>query len=213
MYHILYKTTNTITGKCYVGAHSTDDLNDGYLGSGQQIKDAIKKYGKQSFVREVLEHFDTRDAAFVREEEIVTEDFIKEDSNYNMCPGGLGASIKTDEFKKQVSAKLTGRKFSEEHSRNKSLAQTGSKNHRYGKSNPNNPKLKGADNGMYNKKHTEETLALMRTNRKKVKVKLTPELSKQLSEACKGKVWYNNGTVSKRYYEGEQPANFIKGRK
>lgn len=43
MFHFLYKTTNTLNGKIYIGAHSTQDLNDGYLGSGKQILDAIKK--------------------------------------------------------------------------------------------------------------------------------------------------------------------------
>ncbi len=213
MYHFLYKTTNTVTGKSYIGAHSTTELDDNYLGSGKQIKDSIKKYGKQVFIREILEYFGTRSEAFAREAEIVTDDFIKESNNYNMCPGGLGSTIKTDEYKQKVSAKLKGRIFSEEHSKKKSLAQTGPKNHRYGKPNPNNPKLSGKDNGMYNKKHTEESVELMRTNRKKVKVELTPELSKQLSNACKGKLWYNDGSVSKRYYEDEQPTNFVKGRK
>ena len=213
MYHFLYKTTNTVTGKIYIGAHSTTDLNDAYLGSGKQIKDAIKKYSKQVFIREILEHFDTRAESFAREAEIVTEDFIKEFNNYNMCPGGLGATIKTVEYRQKVSAKLKGRIFSEEHRKKISLAQTGPKNHRYGKPNPNNPKLFGKDNGMYNKKHTEASIELIRINRGKVKVELTPELRKKLSDACKGKLWYNNGSVSKRYYEGEQPINFIKGRK
>ena len=213
MYHFLYKTTNIATGKIYIGAHSTADLHDTYFGSGKQIKDAIKKYGKQVFIREILEYFDTRDEAFAREAEIVTEEFIKESNNYNMCPGGLGATIKTDEHKQKISAKLKGRIFSEEHSKNKSLAQTGPKNHRYGKTNPNNPKLSGKDNGMYNKKHTKESLEIMSINRKKVKVELTPELSEQLSNACKGKLWYNDGSISKRYYEGNQPTNFVKGRR
>lgn len=213
MYHFLYKTTNLITGKYYIGAHSTESLDDGYLGSGEQIKDAVKKYGKGAFVREILEQFETREAAFSREAEIVTEEFVKDGQNYNMCPGGLGATVKTDEFRKRVSAKLIGRKFTEEHSRKKSLAQTGPKNHRYGKTNPNNPKLFGADNGMYGKKHSEKSLELMRTNRSKVVVDITPELSKKLSDACKGKLWYNNGAISKRYLEGKQPPNFVKGRK
>lgn len=213
MYHFVYKTTNTVTGKSYIGAHSTTELDDNYLGSGKQIKDSIKKYGKQVFIREILEYFGTRGEAFAREAEMVTDDFIKESNNYNMCPGGLGSTIKTDEFKQKVSAKLKGRIFSEEHSKKKSLAQTGPKNHRYGKPNPNAPKLSGKDNGMYSKKHTEESVELMRTNRKKVKVELTSELSKQLSNACKGKLWYNDGSVSKRYYKDEQPTNFVKGRK
>ena len=126
MYHFLYKTTNTVTGKIYIGAHSTTDLNDAYLGSGKQIKDAIKKYGKRVFIREILEHFDTRAESFAREAEIVTEDFIKEFNNYNMCPGVLGATIKTVEYRQKVSAKLKGRIFSEEHRKKISLAQSAS---------------------------------------------------------------------------------------
>ena len=53
-YHIIYKTTNLINGKIYVGMHSTDNLNDGYLGSGWILKQAIKKYGKENFKGEVL---------------------------------------------------------------------------------------------------------------------------------------------------------------
>ena len=37
MYHFVYETTNLINGKKYIGKHSTDDLNDGYLGSGKAI--------------------------------------------------------------------------------------------------------------------------------------------------------------------------------
>lgn len=39
---IIYKTTNLITGKCYIGQHYTD-ADDGYLGSGILILLSIKK--------------------------------------------------------------------------------------------------------------------------------------------------------------------------
>lgn len=212
MYHYLYKTTNKITGKYYIGAHSTKNLEDGYMGSGKQLKDAIKKYGIENFTCEILEIFSNREEAFQKEAEIVTEDFINDPMTYNMCTGGLGSSIKTTGFKKQVSNKLKGRKFSSEHSLKKSLAQTGEKNHRYGKPNPNNPKLYGQDNGMFGKKHTEESKKVMSENRRNVKVNYTPDLIESLSKACKNKLWYNNGTISKRFYEGTQPNTFVKGR-
>lgn len=52
---IIYKTTNLINGKIYVGQHKTS-ANDGYLGSGKLITRSIKKYGKENFIRETLEY-------------------------------------------------------------------------------------------------------------------------------------------------------------
>ena len=39
----IYKTTNLINGRFYVGMHKTNDLDDGYMGSGKMIQRAIKK--------------------------------------------------------------------------------------------------------------------------------------------------------------------------
>jgi group I intron endonuclease len=55
-YYYIYKTTNTINNKIYVGSHSSNTLNfDGYFGSGQNIISALKKYGEKAFTREILE--------------------------------------------------------------------------------------------------------------------------------------------------------------
>jgi hypothetical protein len=54
MYYIIYETTNLVNGKKYRGAHATDAIEDGYLGSGRWLRDAVKKYGRQSFSREII---------------------------------------------------------------------------------------------------------------------------------------------------------------
>ena len=45
-HNVVYQITNLINGKIYIGVHSTDDINDGYMGSGDLIKMAIKNMVK-----------------------------------------------------------------------------------------------------------------------------------------------------------------------
>jgi hypothetical protein len=119
----IYKITNLVNGKIYIGAHE-GELDDGYFGSGKLILAAIKKYGKQNFSKEILERCSSREALFIREAEIVTEHFIKSEDNYNLVPGGSGGSILSNrkpftemhssETKKRISDSLKGRVVSNE---------------------------------------------------------------------------------------------------
>ena len=89
-YHYIYKITNNINGKYYIGVHSTDDLHDGYFGSGNAIKVAIKKYGKENFTKEILEFVNSEKEKYQRERELVTEDIVNDPQSYNMTIGGSG---------------------------------------------------------------------------------------------------------------------------
>ena len=64
MFYTIYKTTNNINGKWYIGYHSTKDVNDDYLGSGRDLKKAIKKYGIKNFSKEILFVFNSAEEAF-----------------------------------------------------------------------------------------------------------------------------------------------------
>jgi hypothetical protein len=93
MYHIVYLTTNKVNLKFYIGVHSTDNLDDGYLGSGDKFKLAITKYGKENFQRKILYYCLSEQDAYNLEEQIVTLDFIKRTNVYNISPGGRGGDV------------------------------------------------------------------------------------------------------------------------
>lgn len=92
-YHYLYKIINKLNGKYYYGMHSTDDLNDGYRGSGRAIKVAIKKYGVENFEKIVFEFFANRKQLAQAEKRLINEDVLQDRQCYNMMLGGIGSSV------------------------------------------------------------------------------------------------------------------------
>lgn len=104
--YIVYKTTNKINNKIYIGVHRTNiDIDDGYIGCGlynsinsiKQFKSykfhkAVKKYGIKNFIRETLFEYDDTEAgkraAYKKEAELVNREFLKRKDVYNMCLGG-----------------------------------------------------------------------------------------------------------------------------
>ena len=89
-YYLVYKTTNLVNGKIYIGKHETDNLDDGYLGSGNLLRRAIKKYGEENFKREILFECSTIEEMNAKEAELVNEEFLKRDDVYNIKLGGNG---------------------------------------------------------------------------------------------------------------------------
>jgi hypothetical protein len=99
-YHYLYKTTNLLNSKFYIGVHSTNDLNDGYLGSGKRLRYSINKYGESNFKKEILEFFDSRKKLLEKEENVVNLNLIKEDLCMNLQVGGGGGLVDDKHEKK-----------------------------------------------------------------------------------------------------------------
>jgi len=92
-YHFIYRTTNTVNNKFYVGMHSTDNLQDGYIGSGRRLWVSIRKYGKENHKFEILEYCLDRESLKQREKEIVNEQFLRNSLCLNLQPGGAGGFI------------------------------------------------------------------------------------------------------------------------
>lgn len=87
-YHYFYKITNKINGMFYYGIHCTDNLNDGYMGSGKRLKTAIKKYGIENFEKEILKFFDSLKELSDYEAQIVNEELLNNSMCYNIVKGG-----------------------------------------------------------------------------------------------------------------------------
>ena len=105
-YHFIYKTTNLLSGKYYIGMHSTDNLNDGYLGSGKYLKRSLKKYGKENFKIEKIKFFDDRHKLIEGEKVFVNQILLNEPMCMNLREGGSGTSLGTErseETKKRMS--------------------------------------------------------------------------------------------------------------
>jgi len=90
MYYTVYKITNTLDGKDYIGKHQTTDVEDGYMGSGKYLKRAIEKHGIENFTKEIIHVFDNEQEMNTKEAELVHEEFVGWSNTYNICVGGQG---------------------------------------------------------------------------------------------------------------------------
>jgi len=126
MQYTIYRITNTINKKTYIGKHQTLDINDDYFGSGRSIVAAIKKYGRENFVKEILFIFDNENDMNCKERELVTEDFAKRPDTYNIGIGGQGGPLfKGKNHSEETREKMRARVCSEETREKMSRSLTG----------------------------------------------------------------------------------------
>ena len=182
-YHLVYKITNAINGKIYIGKHSTKNPYDNYMGSGLKIGQAIKKYGIENFTKEILYCFTDEKEAFLKEEEIVDFEFVKNENTYNIAVGGnmiagswsgeknpmygkpsaMRGKHHTQEAKDKMSKATKGKLRSQETKDKISKSKRGEKAPWYGKHLPQEIREKlskinsGKNNPMYGKSPSKET--------------------------------------------------------
>ena len=121
--YILYQTKNLVNNKIYIGVHKENGTN--YLGSGNAIKQAIRKYGSKNFERVTLQNFDNAKDAYLKENQIVDNNFVNRKDTYNIRVGGRGGWSMKESSKIKLSKYSKNR--TEEHLRKMSLAATGKK--------------------------------------------------------------------------------------
>jgi len=111
IYNFCYITTNLINGKKYVGDHSTNNLSDGYLGSGKNLKKEIELYGKLNFKLEILEFFSSKKDAYSAQKKYIKlykthESYGGYNKNFS---GGQWASIPSIETRQKISNGCKGK--------------------------------------------------------------------------------------------------------
>lgn len=105
-FNYVYLIRNTINHKFYIGKHSTNNLDDGYMGSGRVIKQAIKKYGVENFTKNILCFCDSAEDALIVEQFLVTPYLISRSDCYNANIGGKGGSIKGRKLSEETKRKI-----------------------------------------------------------------------------------------------------------
>ena len=155
---VIYKTTNLINGKIYIGQDSKN--NPKYLGSGVALNQAIKKYGKDNFKKEIIEYCIDKDDMDTKEKYWILEfNSIDRNIGYNITKGGdgcLGFSNK-------------GIVFTKEHKENIS------KNH---------ADVSGKNNPMYGKTHSKESREKIRLGN--LDKKISDESKIKMSKKSRG---------------------------
>lgn len=111
----IYKITNILNGKIYIGKDAYNRKN--YFGSGLIIKSAIRKYGKQNFIKEILE--ECQDLKELSKREIYWIEKLNSRNSeigYNIAIGGdnvMTGRTCTNEHKQKISMSLSGVKKTE----------------------------------------------------------------------------------------------------
>ena len=87
-YYYFYKITNMINNHYYYGIHSTNKLDDGYMGSGTRLHLAYEKYGIENFQKDILCFFDSWEELCDYERQIVNQELVDSAECYNLVLGG-----------------------------------------------------------------------------------------------------------------------------
>ncbi len=83
----IYKTINKLNGMWYIGKDANN--RSYYLGSGKRLRNAINKYGKENFYKEILEECNTHEELINKEIHWITEtDAVNNKESYNLAAGG-----------------------------------------------------------------------------------------------------------------------------
>jgi hypothetical protein len=201
-YYILYKTTNLINNKIYVGSHASNSLEDTYLGSGNSLKKDIKRYGKENFKKEILKVFETLEEVLKEEAKIVNKDFVNREDTYNVLQGGGHNSYPSEEQVKKAGKTTYEKKKGAFTPSNQLKAKEGF--------------LKYTKTEKFKKQHSKmvELAKSIESSEKRKKTFEKNGHQKGKKNSQYGTYWITNGKENKKWKSsyGDIPENWYKGR-
>jgi hypothetical protein len=210
-FHFTYKTTNLKNGRYYLGMHSTNRIDDGYLGSGKRLYYELNKYGRDNFKFEILKQFDSREQLVEAEINLITEHDLKNPNCLNLKQGGSGGWTDSMREKAKVSAKsFMQERWKDQEYRNKMLSlrnnPTRIEEHNTKVSSTLQEYYKNIPGTFLGKHHTEETkqkIGESNSNRQRGE-----------SNSQYGTCWITNEIESKKVYKTDPiPEGWRLGRK
>lgn len=216
-HYLVYKITNKVDGKFYIGKHETYNVDDGYFGSGKLLKRAQDRYGLESFEKQILADFDDPYSMNSMEEILVDAEFVKRKDTYNLTVGGDGGwfHCKGENHNNLHNNRRTGFLHILDIGRNsrqeweKTLDENEVKKVHENISKGLKRYYKNSGSHWKNKKHKEESIEKMRQTH----AKTGHQRGKKNSQY--GKHWWTNPVTleSKSLYDSEVPCNWVRGRR
>jgi hypothetical protein len=197
--------------------HSTDDLEDGYFGSGKLITASVKKHGKEKHQKEILEFLPSREALKLREKELVNKELLEDKKCMNIQLGGGGgftpeqmqALWANPEYRQRVGEKISQhskRCWQDPDFRKNQSSRIAAENVIHWQDQVYREKmLINCAKAFKGKKHSEESRRLMSISSIGTQEK---EKNSQF-----GTMWITNGTENKKIKKDEIiPEGWLKGR-
>lgn len=177
-YHYTYIITNTVNGKQYVGDHSTNNLNDNYMGSGVLLNEDKRIFNKDSFKKDILEHFDNKYDAYLAQKKYIIKfkTHITQGGYNKNWTGGQWATIVSEKTKQLISDAVSGEK-------NGMFGRT----HSTGSIEQMKISSSGKPSGMTGKTHTTETKEKLSNHF--IGISIDENTKKKISNTLTGRVF------------------------
>lgn len=232
-HYIIYKITNLVNGKIYIGKHKCNRLDDNYFGSGKNLKQAIEKYGRENFIFHLEIDLKNQEEMDLLEEMVVNKDFLARSDVYNISRGGKNPCMYgkdnpfygkdfSEDHKRKLSLKFKGCHISEEHKRHISegLLNLYSEHPEIKQkfaTRKNKKQCKNKKTGeikFFNPNNIPDNFEIYKTPQiyHKMTEEQKIEYKKKCSEKCKKSKWYTDGVKETFCLPENKPEGFHLGR-